>query len=145
MSSVLQIVYVSTATVRWTAAALLELLHASRRKNQLHGVTGLLGHNDGTFLQLVEGPAAQVRLLLDRIRQDPRHEDVSVLVERAVPHRYFPDWSMGFQEVEEVIPGPGLSPVLPLAGAAAKWVADPGLALAFFESCRPVRSAQTSD
>ncbi len=139
----MQVIYVSTAADGWTPAALLDLLHASRRNNLQAAVTGLLGHNERTFIQLLEGEPDDVRGVMARIQRDTRHQDVSMLLERRVASRYFPDWSMGFQETDQVIPGPGLSEFLPQSGTVLSWVAHPETALAFFEACRPAGSCQS--
>jgi hypothetical protein len=136
MPPILQVIYVSAATREWTPEELLTLLHGARQRNTALGITGLLGYNTGTFLQLLEGPADRVHTLLRRIEKDPRHGQVTVLLEREVSSRYFPDWSMGFQEIDQVIPGPGLSQFWPQAGSASMWTTNPEAALGFFELCR---------
>jgi hypothetical protein len=137
MDTLLQVIYASTATRKWSPAELLTLLHVSRVNNTALGVTGMLGHNAGVFLQLLEGPAGAVRKQMQRISTDDRHNEITVLVERAVTTRFFPDWSMGFQELDQVIPGPGLSQFLPQARSTSSWANDPDAALAFFDLCRP--------
>jgi hypothetical protein len=144
MPTILQVIYASAATREWTPEELLHLLHGARQRNTALGITGLLGYNTGTFLQLLEGPPARVRGLLRRIEKDPRHGELTVLLERVVQTRFFPDWSMGFQQIREVIPGPGLSLYLPQAGSVAMWIEQPDAALGFFELCRATASETES-
>jgi hypothetical protein len=134
-----QLLYVSRAVGTFSPSDLLNLLQLSRRNNARQGITGLLVHRDGVFLQLLEGPQPAIALLLDAIRSDARHTDLTVLAERQARARYFPDWAMGFEEVDQVIPStwPGLSMALPPTMSVEGWAAHRGEALAFVEACRP--------
>lgn len=138
-----QIIYVSEATKRFAPEELLGLLEVARRSNTLIGVTGLLVHRGGTFLQCFEGPPHAVETLLARIRNDTRHTSVTVLLDRMTTERLFPDWCMGFEEVAQVIPSswPGLSHVLPPHFSVSDWSERRELALAFFEACRTLPAA----
>lgn len=136
-----QIVYVSSATVPFPTADLLALLDKSRTNNARAGVTGMLLYRDGNFMQVLEGEEAAVRATYDRIEADPRHRGSLVLLRGQVPGRQFPDWSMGFRDLnsEEVRATPGYNEFLnaPLTGAE---FADPArchkLLLTFKRSMR---------
>jgi hypothetical protein len=65
------------------------------RLNRVGGVTGCLAHTKNHFLQLLEGPPANVDDTFVRIRKDCRHTDVEILLTRPVRSRAFPDWRMG--------------------------------------------------
>lgn len=135
--SIRQLIYLSRTVREFSAAGLLELLEEARKRNARSGITGLLVHRKGTFLQLIEGPARSVDAVLHRIRKDHRHADLTVLSDRVHDRRLFPEWSMGFEEVEQVIPQtwPGLSQVLPPSLPFQEWIRRPGIAVSFFESC----------
>lgn len=62
-----QIVYISTAINLMSEAALIEILKTSRKKNHQHNITGLLLYSGGTFIQLIEGAAADVNLVYEAI------------------------------------------------------------------------------
>ncbi|WP_158437921.1 BLUF domain-containing protein [Naasia lichenicola] len=94
-------VYVSTATVPFSDEDLVELLSDARATNAELGVTGLLLHHDGQFMQALEGPEPAVRSLLKTIADDPRHKSVWVLWESPIEDRTFGDWSMGFRSVSD--------------------------------------------
>jgi hypothetical protein len=98
--SMLSLVYSSTATVDFTDADLMALLVASRNNNDFDGITGVLAFRDGRFLQLLEGPMNAVRDRMRIIEHDPRHTQVTVLMEEVTQTRQFPDWTMGFPAVE---------------------------------------------
>lgn len=77
-------------------ATIKAILAASRRNNPKVHVTGALMFNAGCFAQVLEGPRWAVENTFERIQQDERHGDVSVLSFGPVDHRAFDRWSMGF-------------------------------------------------
>jgi len=78
------------------ATTIQAILVAARRNNPGVGVTGALMFNAGCFAQVLEGPKAGVENTFERIQQDDRHGDVSVLSFGPVANRSFDRWSMGF-------------------------------------------------
>lgn len=103
-SAVFQLTYVSSAAWKLANDELNTILDTSRANNRRYGVTGLLLHLDGGFLQVLEGPKDAVTTLFRRIGRDPRHIGVRMLVERHVPARLFAGWSMGFDRWTEGAP-----------------------------------------
>ena len=92
---IMQLVYTSRATSRFTDDALLNLLKRARRYNAANGVTGVLMVHDDLFAQCLEGPEGAVRELFGRIERDGRHQSVAVLLEQLSGARTFSEWSMG--------------------------------------------------
>jgi hypothetical protein len=92
-----QLLYVSNTTQEIGLSDLDNVLTASRRNNAMMGITGLLLFIDGGFLQILEGEERAVRELYTRIAADPRHRNPRLMLDREVPVRAFPDWSMGFE------------------------------------------------
>jgi hypothetical protein len=78
------------------STAIQTILAASRRNNTSVDVTGALMFNAGCFAQVLEGPRSAVEHTFERIQQDARHGDVSVLSFGPVAGRAFDGWSMGF-------------------------------------------------
>ena len=78
------------------AAALRSILTVSQKNNQAAGVTGALMFNAGCFAQVLEGPRDTVEDVFERIQQDERHGDVSLLLFDRVGQRAFENWSMAF-------------------------------------------------
>jgi hypothetical protein len=72
------------------------ILASARRNNVRVGVTGALMFNAGCFGQVLEGPKEAVMHTFERIQQDERHGDLSVLSFGPVTARAFDHWSMGF-------------------------------------------------
>ena len=106
--------YVSTSNQVFSQAELLELLENARRFNASRGITGLLLHKGDAFFQILEGMEAQVKEVYERICADPRHQRIETLVEEATKERQFPDWRMGFVDLDKVDPSllPGYSDFL---------------------------------
>ena len=92
------IIYHSLAAGGMGPVALADLLRQARAYNQAHRLTGLLLYAADTqeFVQVLEGPQAEVRGLYARIAHDPRHKHAFVLHEGQEEARMFPDWRMGF-------------------------------------------------
>ena len=59
-----QFIYVSSAVEPFTTEQLLQLVRHSQEFNTAHGVTGMLLHQKGEFIQVLEGPASTVRPLM---------------------------------------------------------------------------------
>ncbi len=78
------------------AGVIEAILDASRANNSKVGVTGALMFNSGCFAQVLEGPRDAVEATFERIQQDERHGDVSLLAFGPVADRAFETWSMGF-------------------------------------------------
>lgn len=95
-----QLVYISTAVNLMSDNDLIEILDVSRTRNTEHKVTGILLYSNGTFIQLLEGMAADVNLIYESIERDTRHKNVIKLVDERSSRRNFPQWSMGFSLVD---------------------------------------------
>ena len=93
------IVYVSRAVRPMTMGDLNSMLAKARFNNELHNITGLLLYGSGHFLQVLEGEARAISELFHRIRVDPRHTEVEMLL-YGEGRRIFPDWSMGCLNLE---------------------------------------------
>jgi hypothetical protein len=73
-----------------------EILAKSRVNNHRDEITGALLFNAGCFAQVLEGPLERVEAAFERIQQDERHGDVSLLALEPINRRSFPNWAMGF-------------------------------------------------
>ena len=97
-----QIFYVSKATPKLGVNGIERIIRSARNFNPDFGITGILLHKGGMFLQLIEGPHAHVRKLFDeKIKKDPRHANLIEVFSQDSPSRVFDGWSMGFHEVSD--------------------------------------------
>lgn len=89
------IVYKSDASI--SEINLLELLESSRKNNKKVSITGILiTHGEG-FIQYIEGNEQNIdRLFHEKISQDPRHENISIMIQGSISERNFANWDMGY-------------------------------------------------
>lgn len=88
-----QLIYVSEP-FGYDSAMLAGILAGARRANPLLGITGALICRQDIYLQLIEGEAAAIDQLYERIAVDDRHLAVTLLSRDTVERRMFPDWAM---------------------------------------------------
>jgi hypothetical protein len=103
------LIYASSAVQLMSQEELITLLTKAREKNKSLNITGMLLYKDGNFLQILEGPEAEVTALFDTIKRDPRHRGVIRIMKRAIEARQFSEWEMGFTQIDpamaEKLPG----------------------------------------
>jgi len=102
MTEITSIVYSSNAMGNFrTREDRQQLKTHSQTANAKRGITGLLIFAEGTFVQVIEGPAAEIDPLYAKIAQDLRHSEVKLLARSQGPTRLFSKWSMGIIETED--------------------------------------------
>ncbi len=112
-------IYVSDAVGEAATSLLVlaEILGASERNNRRDGLTGALMRHGGRFMQAIEGRRADVDGLMDRLRADPRHQNVRLLSDQNVAGRLFPEWPMTLAQMTpaaaRVLNGAGLDQLSP--------------------------------
>jgi hypothetical protein len=92
--------YYSHATDGVAGPRVRELAEDAARVNHRLGVTGWLIHENGLFLQLIEGEREVIDNLFARIERDPRHRNVEKTLDRDIDNRAFPTWSMRLVAVD---------------------------------------------
>lgn len=96
-----QVVYVSSGTREYAASELEEIAETGRRNNGRTGITGVLLHYNGNFLQLIEGEADAVNETFARISADSRHTGILKMQDKPIAQRQFPDSRMGLRAIAE--------------------------------------------
>lgn len=74
-----------------------DIVEASRRYNADFGLTGALIFTGRDFAQTLEGDRQAIDFIMDRIANDNRHVDVTVVHESEQSARDFADWSMAYR------------------------------------------------
>ncbi|WP_020161578.1 phosphate-starvation-inducible PsiE family protein [Methylobacter marinus] len=97
----IRLIYASTALKDWSAEDLLGLLKTCRTNNSARDITGVLIYLRRTFFQILEGEDETVNDVFEKIRNDKRHKDVTLLEKRTIDEREFPYWSMGFEKLDD--------------------------------------------
>jgi len=105
----IQLIYVSSATKEMTEEDLLYLLEQSRTRNLKQHVTGMLLYLNRNFIQVLEGDTQDVDDIYEDIIKDDRNTGNILMVKEEINERIFPDWSMGFKNLnmdnKEIIAG----------------------------------------
>ena len=109
MPPIWQLLYRSDQAYEMEAADMVKLLFDARTFNRDHGITGLLLHHGGQFMQLLEGGQHEVQRLYRKIAEDARHCNVAIEVNAPADHRLFPEWQMGYAEPPEMDGLPALA------------------------------------
>ena len=97
----LELLYVSVLAPHQRPTVVGQIVAQARTRNAERGITGLLVFDGIHFCQHIEGPPEAVTPLMDRIRQDARHEDVQVLYEGPRDERRYHRFDLGFAQSEE--------------------------------------------
>ncbi|MFN7054189.1 BLUF domain-containing protein [Hyphomonas sp.] len=99
-SGLFRLVYVSTARPGLVDEDIEAILNASQSNNEERYITGYLVHNGTNFMQLIEGPRAEIDEIYSRIVTDPRHTGVVRILAEWCRERAFPNWSMNYFRVD---------------------------------------------
>ena len=99
------VTYISTSQIAGdetaTKAEISHLLNVARLHNSKAAISGILLFTAQSFLQVLEGPAAEIASLFERIQRDKRHSNVLVLDYRSIHERAFPDWAMAYVKLDQ--------------------------------------------
>jgi hypothetical protein len=96
-----RIIYCSQATSDVSPEELVALLELSRDNNQAAGLSGMLLYCSQSFLQVLEGDEDALVATYARILADDRHTNLRMLMNAEVAAPMFPDWTMGFEHVDD--------------------------------------------
>ena len=96
-----RIIYCSQATHDFGPEELVDLLEKARVSNERAGLSGMLLYCSQSFLQVLEGDAGALASTYARITADGRHMNLRMLMAADVAAPLFPDWSMGFEHVDD--------------------------------------------
>jgi hypothetical protein len=89
-----RIIYTSRSLIEGNLAELDAILAESIAWNTTAGITGMLWSDGKNLAQVIEGAHDEVGATMDRIRSDPRHTDIEMVLDRAVLSRQFGHWAM---------------------------------------------------
>jgi len=90
-----RVIYCSEASVPMSNLLnVASILAVSSRNNARDDISGLLAFAEGTFIQVIEGPAQAVESLMSRLADDPRHRNMRVLGTDLATDRAFNAWIM---------------------------------------------------
>jgi diguanylate cyclase (GGDEF)-like protein/PAS domain S-box-containing protein len=134
VTEVRRITYTSHCARPLTPRELQDLLRASRARNLQAGVTGMLLHLSGSFLQVLEGESDEIERIWQSVQDDDRHTDLNLLADEPARDRLFQHWPMGYERpvqalLEAALPRYGPESVRPLADLALVSTAEAAASL----------------
>ena len=129
--SLIQLIYVSSASHELGQDELDSILDAAACNNAALQVTGMLLYAGGSFMQILEGEAAAVDQIFERVSHDSRHANIFVLERDSVSRRSFARWHMGFKRLDgrDAAEHPAYAAYFGHGFNAADFAAHPGLAV----------------
>ena len=74
-----RLLYISRATSGTTHEQIQDIQRAALQHNPAAGITGVLVHGGGLFMQVLEGPEPAVLRMYVKILEDRRHGDCEIL------------------------------------------------------------------
>jgi len=101
-SSLHFLIYVSRASRPLSAADLDALRKQAAQTNRSAGISGCLLHQDGEFMQMLEGPREALFALFERIRADGLHTEIKLVIEAPAVSRVFYDWGMVVRDLSQL-------------------------------------------
>jgi len=96
-----RLVYVSTARKDLSDQDVGAILDVSQSNNHERLITGFLSHNNGHFMQALEGEQGEVMEIYERILRDDRHYGVVQIIGENITHRAFPNWAMNYFRADD--------------------------------------------
>jgi hypothetical protein len=100
----IHLIYISSATSWPSENNLKELLEQSRERNLRQNITGMLIYANALYMQVLEGSYEDVHDIYNSILRDKRNNGNVTLLEEEISQRDFPNWSMGFKNLESCLP-----------------------------------------
>jgi len=95
-----RIIYTSHAVDGFSADELSALGRKCIQNNRRCGLNGVLLFSSGFFIQCIEGDKQTVATLYEKIKVDPRHTELSLVLEEPIQTRLFEQWSMGLLNLD---------------------------------------------
>lgn len=91
----MRLLYISQSAPGISTIEVQEIVQSARQNNPILGITGVLVHGGGMFMQLLEGSEQVLFRMYVKIMDDSRHNNCQVLHISPAKDRIFTKWSMG--------------------------------------------------
>lgn len=135
-------IYISSAALGLSDKQIVNLVKVSQKSNEQLGITGILLYSGGNFMQLIEGKESAVETLYEKIRQDHRHRDVTLLFREKITQKNFDNWLIGYRNIDNLrkIDPDLLTPFLDEDLNFASYIKNPHRSLQFLEVFKKIAS-----
>ena len=97
-----EIIHVSTLADDASVIVIADIANEARSHHRQAEITGLLVFDGMHFCQQLEGRAAPIAAVMERISRDPRHHRLAVVHRGPLDKRRFSRFSLGYTSVEDV-------------------------------------------
>ncbi|MCX2743208.1 BLUF domain-containing protein [Mangrovivirga sp. M17] len=94
------LVYLSKRTPNCTNEEIDKILQSCNKNNKEFDLTGVLLYSDKQFVQYLEGEYNEIFGLYDKIKDDPRHNQIVLITSGPIENRAFPSWQMGAKKMD---------------------------------------------
>lgn len=98
----IQLVYMSHELYPMKVIDIASILSQARQSNTQSEICGYLIYYHQSFFQVLEGEEEKVSHLFERIKKDPRHEEVTLLLKHIIQQKNFNNWSMGYFDENDI-------------------------------------------
>ena len=95
--------YISTKSKGLTNSDIKDILEKSTANNSNKMISGILINYKNNFVQHLEGDPVLIYELFEQIKNDPRHEKISLLGYSPIESRLFEKWNMTYKNLNESI------------------------------------------
>ncbi|MEO1259129.1 MAG: BLUF domain-containing protein [Bacteroidota bacterium] len=90
-----RLTYISSFSKSTSLKDIREIGRISEVNNARDNLTGVLLCFRGVFYQIIEGEERDIDRCFERIKADPRHDDIFILnIEKNISHRMYVEWKM---------------------------------------------------
>ena len=100
---IVQVAYISKSTKKIDTALLAAIQQKSISYNKRHGLTGVLLAMGHTYFSMLEGVGSSVMKSIERISEDPEHDNLTIVMNREVAERSFPTKDLKIVEAEDEV------------------------------------------
>ena len=94
------LIYISLRSPQCTDAEIENILASCQKNNHHDDITGVLLYSDKQFVQYLEGENSKILELFNKIKQDPRHHKVIMMINFPIKERVFPSWEMAAKPID---------------------------------------------
>ena len=141
----ISLVYRSVASESFDVSQIYHMLSDARDRNVYNDITGCLLFHNNQFLQLLEGEDDKVKTLFEKISNDDRQHEITVICEEQRNGRLFKDWSMAFHDYGQngTSANIKLKQIDTIFNASGVFMEPNKIAIPFFENVKEILFSKT--
>lgn len=94
------LIYVSLRSPECGDSDIENILKSCQTNNAHDDITGVLLYSKTQFVQYLEGKNDKIVSLFNKIKEDPRHSKVIMIINFPIQERLFPSWQMAGKSLD---------------------------------------------